>query len=78
MTPAHFEHRKNSICTLIKNRKKYEDLPSSQLDKEARKRLSEEIKNNLYTIFLVCSALGEGLKYLEFKELIIKANEKGI
>ncbi|WP_334327622.1 hypothetical protein [Gilliamella apicola] len=79
MTSAHFWHGKNSICTSIKkNRKKYEDLPFSQLDKEAGKKLRKEIKNNLYTIFLACNALCEGLKYLEFKELIIKANEKAI
>lgn len=79
MTSAHFWHGKNSICTSIKkNRKKYEDLPFSQLDKEAGKKLRKEIKNNLYTIFLACNALCEGLKYLEFNELIIKANEKAI
>ena len=61
-----------------KNRKKYEDLPYSQLDKESGKKLREEIKNNLYTIFLTCNALSEGLKYTEFKELIIKANKKAI
>lgn len=79
ITAAHFWHGKNSICTSIKkNRKKYEDLPYSQLDKESGKKLREEIKNNLYTIFLTCNALSEGLKYTEFKELIIKANKKAI
>ena len=79
VTSAHFWHGKNSICTSIKkNRKKYEDLPASQIDKEAGKKLREDVKNNLYTIFLTCNALGEGLKYIEFKELIFKANEKMI
>lgn len=78
-TSIHFWHGKGSSCpTIKKNRERYEDLPATQIDKEAGKALRQEIKDNAYLIYGCCSAIVDGLKYPEFKDLIAKATEKGI
>lgn len=78
-TAVHFWHGIGTICPSIKkNRKKYEDLPPSSIDKSAGIRLRSQVKENLYTIYSACSALVDGLKYAEFRELIVKAFDKGI
>jgi hypothetical protein len=78
-TNVHFWHGKGATCPTIKNnRKKYEDLPSSEMDLEAGKILRQSVKDNAYLVYGTCNAIVDGLKYAEFKELIAKASEKGI
>lgn len=78
-TAVHFWHGMGATCPSIKkNRKKYEDLPPSVIDKQAGKMLRAEVREHIYTIYQACSAIVDGLKYAEFRDLIIKAGEKGI
>lgn len=78
-TSVHFWHGLGSTCPTIKrNRKKYEDLPVTEVDKHAGKLLRQSIKDNAYLVFSSCNAIVDGLKYAEFKDLITKASEKGI
>lgn len=78
-TSVHFWHGVDATCpTIQKNRKKYEDLPSSEKDTEAGKALKQAVKDNAYLIYGACNAIVDGLKYAEFKEVIAKATEKGI
>jgi len=78
-TSVHFWHGVGSLCpTIKKNRKKYEDLPSTEIDREAGKKLRQAVKDNAYIVFSACNAIVDGLKYAEFKALIAKASDKGI
>lgn len=78
-TAVHFWHGIGANCPSIKkNRQKYEDLPPSSVDKNAGVVLRSEVKKHLYTIYQACNALVDGLKYTEFRELIVKASDKGI
>jgi hypothetical protein len=79
LTAVHFWHGLGATCpTIKKNRKAYEDLPASSIDKEAGLKLRAEVKENIYTVYQSCNALVDGLKYAEFCELIIMASKKGI
>jgi hypothetical protein len=78
-TAVHFWHGIGATCPSIKkNRKKYEDLPPSSIDKQAGLRLRAEVRGHLYTIYQACNAIADGLKYAEFRNLIVKASSKGI
>lgn len=78
-TSVHFWHGLGASCpTIKKNRKKYQDLPVTEIDREAGIALREEVSKNAYLIFATCNAIVDGLKYSEFKELIAKASEKNI
>ena len=78
-TAVHFWHGLGSTCTSIKkNRKRYEDLPPSSIDKQSGVRLRGEVRENLYAIYQACNIIVDGLKYAEFRELIVKASDKGI
>lgn len=78
-TAVHFWHGMGATCPSIKkNRKTYEDLPPSAIDKQAGERLRAEVREHIYTIYQACSAIVDGLKYAEFRDLIIKAGEKGV
>ncbi len=78
-TAVHFWHGMGATCPSIKkNRKKYEDLPPSAIDKQAGEMLRAEVREHIYTIYQACSAIVDGLKYAEFRDLIIKAGEKGV
>lgn len=78
-TAVHFWHGMGATCPSIKkNRKKYEDLPPSAIDEQAGERLRAEVREHIYTIYQACSAIADGLKYAEFRDLIIKAGERGI
>ncbi len=78
-TVTHFWHGTGSDCPSIKrNRKRYEDLPASSIDKEAGARLRAEVRRNLYAIYQTCSIIVDGLKYADFRSMIEKATAKGI
>jgi len=78
-TAVHFWHGMGATCPSIKkNRKQYEDLPPSAIDKQAGEMLRAEVREHIYTIYQACSAIVDGLKYAEFRDLIIKADEKGV
>ncbi|MBG9692551.1 hypothetical protein ABD91_17305 [Lysinibacillus sphaericus] len=77
---TYFTHRKNSDCPTIKeNHEKYALLPPSERDEENGKRLLCWAKLNIYHLYLKCQEILEGkLKFIEFSNVLQKANDKSI
>ncbi|WP_436862136.1 hypothetical protein [Acinetobacter haemolyticus] len=76
---AHLWHGRNTSCPSIpENRIKYENLTARGIDKEQGIRLRKEVLENLYTVYMSCNAIVDGLRKPEFEQLLRLATEKGI
>ncbi|OUY07640.1 hypothetical protein [Acinetobacter populi] len=78
--PAHLYHPKNTACpTKFENHKRYEHLTARHFDKSHGLIIRQEVQQNLFNIYLACSAIiGKNILFDTFKKLLSEASKKKI
>lgn len=78
--PAHFYHAKNADCpTKFENHKRYDHLTARYFDESLGVKIRQEVQQNLFNIYLACSAIvGKNILFETFKLMLSEASKKRI